>query len=169
MNDENALVEMIRRHGNMIYKLAFVYMKSETDAEDVYQNVFERYLKYKPEFENQDHEKNWFIVATINVCKSMKSSAWSRYNVTVDEAEWEKIISAASMNQMTEEESMLVEAVMQLEEEDRLIVQLYYYEDYSIKEIARIVGMKESSVYTRLNRARKKIQRWMTKKGYDRR
>ena len=64
---------------------------------------------------------------------------------------------------------MLVEAVMQLEEEDRLIVQLYYYEDYSIKEIARIVGMKESSVYTRLNRARKKIQRWMTKKGYDRR
>ena len=98
MNDENALVEMIRRRGNMIYKLAFVYMKSETDAEDVYQNVFERYLKYKPEFENQDHEKNWFIVATINVCKSMKSSAWSRYNVTVDEAEWEKIISAVSMN-----------------------------------------------------------------------
>lgn len=164
MTDEDEFVQIIERQGGMVYKLAFVYMKNEFDAEDVYQNVFERYLKYHPQFKNMEHEKNWFAIATINVCKSTKTSAWERHNVTFDDLEWEKIISAASMNELTTDESIVIEAVLQLNEEERLIIQLYYYEDYSIRSISAMVGLKESAVYTKLSRARKKMKRFLMNK-----
>jgi RNA polymerase sigma-70 factor (ECF subfamily) len=80
--EDKGFEKIIERNGKSIYKIAFVYMKNRFDADDVYQEVLLRYLKYRPHFENCEHEKNWFVAVTINVCKSFKTSAWQRHNVT---------------------------------------------------------------------------------------
>jgi RNA polymerase sigma-70 factor (ECF subfamily) len=159
--EEKAFAQLMERRGNMVYKLAFVYMKSEFDAEDVYQNVFERYLKNEPEFDSLEHEKAWFIVTTINVCKSMLSSSWQRHTKVLDDVEWEQVLSRTSREKMTQEDGTLLEAVLKLPDNYRVVVQLFYYEDYSVREIAKLLKIKEGTVTTQLNRARRKIKKML--------
>ncbi|MCI6165034.1 MAG: RNA polymerase sigma factor [Lachnospira sp.] len=155
--------EVVKKYGDMIYKLAFVYMKNEYDADDVYQEVFIRYLKYKPEFENYEHGKSWFIVVTINVCKSAKTSSWSRHNVSAEGSRIEQMLDQSSKQKMTRNEENIIEALMALTDEARLIVQLYYYEEYTVKEIAAMMELKENTVYARLSRARKMMKKYLAK------
>ena len=93
MAEDKGFEKIIERNGKSIYKIAFVYMKNRFDADDVYQEVLLRYLKYRPHFENCEHEKNWFVAVTINACKSFKTSAWQRHNVTVDDDSWLQILA----------------------------------------------------------------------------
>ncbi len=159
MIDEKTFVDVLNRRGSMVYKLAFVHMKSEYDAEDIYQIVFERYLKYEPEFSDEQHEKAWFIVATINACKTMISSSWNRHNITLGEEGWQSVLSDYSKSNMTTEDNVVIEALLQLPDADRVIMQLFYYEEYSVKEIAHIMELKVGTVTTRLSRARKRMEK----------
>lgn len=162
MAEDKGLEKIIERNGRTIYKIAYVYMKNEFDADDVYQEVLFRYLRYKPVFKNVEHEKNWFVVATVNVCKSMKTSAWKRHNVTVDDVSWEQIYDRIS-NNLSYQDNSVIEALMQLEDDTRLIMQMYYYEGYSVKEIALMMQIRESAVYMRLSRGRKKMGKLLSK------
>ena len=65
MAEDKGFEKIIERNGKSIYKIAFVYMKNRFDADDVYQEVLLRYLKYRPHFENCEHEKNWFVAVTM--------------------------------------------------------------------------------------------------------
>lgn len=159
MIDEQTFVDVVNRRGSMVYKLAFVHMKSEWDAEDIYQIVFERFLKYEPEFNDDEHEKAWFIVATINACKTMVSSSWNRHNVTLDDEGWQSVLSEHSKSNMTTEDNAVIEALLKLSDRDRVIMQLFYYEEYSVKEIARIMELKVGTVTTGLSRARKRMEK----------
>ncbi|MBQ4284130.1 MAG: sigma-70 family RNA polymerase sigma factor [Lachnospira sp.] len=159
MIEEQAFVDVVNRRGSMVYKLAFVHMKSECDAEDIYQIVFERYLRYEPEFNDDEHEKAWFIVATINACRTMLTSSWNRHTVTLDDEGWQSVLSEYSKSNMTTEDNAVIEALLQLSDRDRVILQLFYYEEYSVKEIARMMEIKVGTVTTRLNRARKKMEK----------
>lgn len=163
MIEEKAFAQLVERRGNMVYKLAFVYMRSEFDAEDVYQNVFERFLKYEPSFENLEHEKAWFIVATVNVCKSMLSSSWKRHTMTLDDTQWDRVLSESSRAKVTQEDSKLIGALLQLPSQYRVVLQLFYYEDYSVREIAKLLQIKERTVTTQLSRARKKMKKILEK------
>ncbi len=73
--------------------------------------------------------KNWFITVTINVCKSFKSSAWQRHNVTVDDDSWSQILSDGTDSDLTGQDSAVMDALMMLDDDTRLIMQMYYYED----------------------------------------
>ena len=159
MAEDKGFEKIIERNGKSIYKIAFVYMKNRFDADDVYQEVLLRYLKYRPHFENCEHEKNWFVAVTINVCKSFKSSAWQRHNVTVDDDSWSQILSDGTDSDLTGQDSAVMDALMMLDDDTRLIMQMYYYEGYSVKEISIITKIKETSVYMRLSRGRKNMRR----------
>lgn len=159
MTGDKRFEKIIERNGKSIYKIAFVYMKNRFDADDVYQEVLLRFLKYRPEFVSNEHEKNWFITVTINVCKSFKSSAWQRHNVTVDDDSWSQILSDGTDSDLTGQDSAVMDALMMLDDDTRLIMQMYYYEGYSVKEISIITKIKETSVYMRMSRGRKKMRR----------
>ena len=149
----------------MVYKIAFSYMGNQFDAEDAYQNVFLRYLKYKPHFNDLDHERRWFVVTTINVCKSMKKSSWNLHNISTEDCALEEIVNKNVLKSMDEKNEILMEAILKLPEETRLIVQLYYYEEYSVFEISKFLDMKEMAVYARLSRARKSIKKYLSVEG----
>lgn len=134
-------------YGDMIYRLALVRTRSAADAEDVVQEVFLRCLRSNPFFENAEHQKAWLIKVTLNCSKSILGSAFRRHSVPED--------AAGELSTHAEEpDSTVYDAVMQLPEKYRTAIHLYYYESYSVKEIASIMRTTESTVKSWLHRAR---------------
>lgn len=156
---------LIARQKNSICKLAYCYMKNTDDVQDVYQSVFEKYLKALPSFESEEHEKAWFITTTVNTCKNMCSSSWYKKVFAFQNDELQQQIEDKqtsntnyySNSDDTHEE--LLNAIMQLPDKYRVVIHLYYYEEYSTAQIAKLTGSSVSAVKTRLNRARNMLKK----------
>jgi RNA polymerase sigma-70 factor (ECF subfamily) len=156
--DEKLLLEIMERQHDRVYKMAFTYMKNAYDAEDVYQIVFENYLLHQPTFENLEHEKAWFIRTTINACKNALTSGWRKRMVVSEDTVFSSV--AQSEEEKDDERSeKLLAAVLKLPHKLSVVIQLFYYEEYSVKEIAEILHISVGTVTTRLNRARKKLEK----------
>ena len=145
--------EFVSEYANMVFKIAYNYCRNKYDAEDIVQNTFLKLLQYKGEFADGEHEKRWLIRVTVNESKNMCTSFWHKRIVSLEESK-----SDAEFSFENDEESELYDAVMSLGEKYRIVVHLYYYEQYSIKEIADILKIKETTIQTRLMRARAKIK-----------
>ncbi len=143
-NDE----EIIRKYADMVYRMAFAYVRRHADADDIFQDVFLRYLKKHPQFENEEHEKRWFLKVTANCAKSYLTSAWMRYFVPLEEDIFEE-----------PEENRLSEALLHLPPKYRDVIHLYYYEGYKTEEIAEILGRKPDTVRKQLTRARELLKK----------
>lgn len=148
---ENMKFEILaRRYMDMVFRLAFSYMKSASDADDVTQNVLLRLLKNVKPFEREEHARFWLVRVTVNECKRALRSPWRRAG---DIEEY-----ANELHFETPEHSELFYAVMELPEKYRTAIYLYYYEDYSTDEIARLTGTPAATVRTRLRRGRELLR-----------
>ena len=78
--------------------------------------------------------------------------------IEIDEAELENIIGIGSSEQEVINRKVIMDAVMSLPEHYRIIVYLFYYEEYSIGQISNVLGVKETTIQTRLSRAREKLR-----------
>lgn len=143
----NDLDALFQTYGDMVYRLALVRTRSAADAEDVVQEVFLRCLRSNPSFQNAEHQKAWLIKVTVNCSKSLLGSAFRRHAVPED-----------AMGELVSEDeapdSTVYDAVMKLPEKYRTAIHLYYYEEYSVKEIAAAMRTTESTVKSWLHRAR---------------
>ena len=151
--DKKTLIEIIERRRDNIYKIAFAYMKNRYDADDIYQTVFENFLRSKPSFDSDDYEKAWFIRTTINACKNVFSSSWKKKVTTIEDEEWNRI-----PNQEHDQSDELLEKVMALPTKYRMVIHLFYYEGYSVNEIGQILNLSIGTVTTQLSRARKRLK-----------
>ncbi len=143
-------LEIIEKYSNMVYRMAYSMVKSREDAEDIHQEVFIRYLKKKPVFENVEHEKAWFLRVTINLCKNFWNSAWIQRVIGLEEHD----ISAEQEDVHNE----LIDTVKKLPRKYRAVIHLFYYEELSVEEIGKVLGEKTSTVRTQLTRARSKLK-----------
>lgn len=143
----NDLDALFSTYGDMVYRLALVRTRSTADAEDVVQDVFLRCLKSCPSFESAEHQKAWLIKVTVNCSKSLLGSAFRRHSVPEDAA-------GELMSEDEHVDSTVYDAVMKLPEKYRTAIHLYYYEDYSVKDIAAVMRTSESTVKSWLHRAR---------------
>ena len=143
-NDLDALFET---YGDMVYRLALVRTRSVADAEDVVQEVFLRCLKHNPVFQSAEHQKAWLLKVAVNCSKTLLGSAFRRHSVPED-----------AMGELVSEDdspdSTVYDAVLKLPEKYRTAIHLYYYEDYTVKEIASLMRTTESTVKSWLHRAR---------------
>ena len=143
---------MIAEEGPTVYRLAMANTRNPADADDVYQEVFLRFLKNEPAFQNGDHQRAWFIRVTVNCCKDLFKRAY-RNDLPLDEAK--------NAMQVSEDYSELAEALDRLEPTQRTLIHLYYYEGYKTEEIAAFMNMKPATVRSGLDRAREKIKKQM--------
>lgn len=134
-----------------IYRVAVNGCKNYADAEDVVQNTFIKLWERNEAFEDEEHIKKWLIRVTVNECNSLWRSAWKRRTTYLEEMTSEPVFS-------TQEKSSLYFAVRDLPQKYRQIVHLYYFEEYSVREIADIMNLSETAVQTRLLRARQKLK-----------
>ncbi len=146
------MAECYDNYSGRIYRTAFAYCRSRADAEDIMQEVFLRRFSHRGGFPDENAELAWLLRVTANLCRDLFRSARYRYNVPLEEA---LLICE------TPEESTVFQAVMELPADYRLAVHLFYYEGYSIREIARIMRKTEAAAAAVLSRARKRLKQML--------
>ena len=159
--EKNRYIAAVENYGNTVYRAAYQYCGNKSDAEDVVQNTYIKLLQSKTEFEDEEYLKRWLIRVAINEAKNISMSFWKKRMSSLEEMQVEDTYEF-----QTSEQSDLYEAVMKLPAKYRIVVHLYYFEDYSTKEIAEILKQKETTVQTQLMRARGKLKE-MLKEAWE--
>ena len=139
---------MIEKYSGLVYKVAITRSGNIENAEDVFQEVFIKYNQKMPKFENEEHEKAWFIRVTINLTKNLHNQAWNRKTVPLEE----------TIQFEEKEEENIFQIVSTLPQNYRTVVYLFYYEGYKIKEISKILKTREGTIKTWLSRARESLK-----------
>lgn len=152
MSDQETKVakaeEIIREHADMIYRIALHNLKNPADAEDIFQDVCLTLLTKNAPLFDDVHIKNWLIRVTINKCKNFLKSSWQRKRDSLD----------AVADTPAEVSPSIPELVYSLPQKYRNIIYLYYYEEYTVAEIAEILKENKNTVNSKLQRARKKLK-----------
>lgn len=156
LRTDDCAEKVIEFYADMVYRLAFARTGTKCEADDVFQEVFMRYIKKQPGFENEGHRKAWFIRVTINCANKLWNSAWKRKIEPLTEG----------MLFETKEDIDLYYELQQLPKKYREVIHLFYYENMSLEEISRALNRKNSTVRTQLTRARA-LLRNMLKEDYD--
>jgi len=144
---EHVFREKYNLYAKTIYKIAFVYLKSHTDVEDALQEIFLKLLLKAPKFNSAEHEKAWLIRVTINTCKNMLKSLGRRETIAAMD-ELEQVGTPEGKN-----DEILTE-ILNLPDKYKAVIHLYYYEGYSVLQIAQILKTTQSAVKMRLKRGR---------------
>ena len=144
MAEETGLRQVVETYGDMVYRLALAQTHSSHDADDVFQEVFLRYLRAAPDFREEEHRKAWLLRVTVNCCKKLHGSFWRKHMVALSEA-------IPAQNQ---EEGELLALLEGLPPKYRAVLHLYYYEGYDTGEIAAILGRSPNTVRSQLARGR---------------
>lgn len=142
-------VEVYDRQVDTVYRVCYSFMKNRADTEDMVQETFLRLLSTGKEFENERHEKAWLIVTASNLCKDNLKKWWRKS---------ENIEDFLDLAQEPRQDDGVLELILQLPEEYKDAVYMYYYEGYTTVEIARHLRCPEATVRSRLMRAKKKLQ-----------
>lgn len=153
--------QIVDQYQDMIYRTALTLVGNPEDAEDILQEVFFKYFRLNPAFESESHEKAWFLRVTINEGKNLLKSFWKRRRTDFD---FEKIIQPESG--VDSHDSDVFRAVMNLPEKYRIAIYLYYYEEYSIREIAGVTRQSETAVAQHLSRGRQKLRKKLEGAAY---
>lgn len=139
---------LVDKYGDMILRIAYTYLKNRADAEDAVQDVFLKTMDKAPTFCDEAHEKFWLIRTAINICKNKRNLFWNKNKCSVDD-----IAETASFDTY-HTDSNVMKAVMALAEKYRIAVYMYYYEQYTTPEIAKLLGKSDSCIRSLLHRAR---------------
>lgn len=140
------LEKIMQMYGNILFRLCLLMLGNANDAEDVVQETFLKYLRKAPDFENEEHEKAWLITVATNHCKDMLR--FRQRHPIVDLEELEAFVQDSS-------DCEILDVLMTLPEKFKMVLLLYYVEEYSIEEIAKVIGKTKSAVKMRLQKGRK--------------
>lgn len=152
MRSEEEAARAIERYGDMVRRLCLVHLKNPADTEDIFQNVFLKYVLSPVVFESPEHEKAWLIRVTLNACKDLVKSFFRSRTVPLEELLDQPV-------PLSEEHKEVLEAVLALPPKYRDAVYLHYYEGYTAAEIGKLLGKNTNTVYTLLTRAREQLRK----------
>ena len=137
----------MRTYADMVYRIAYRYVKNPIDTDDVFSEVFLAYFKKERTFESEEHRKAWLIRVTINCAKDFLGQR----------AQLQQLHEETLSDQTTPDTDTYMDlhnAIEQLRPEYREVIKLYYLDDLSVKDIAQILNKNENTVKTELSRAR---------------
>ena len=153
----SAFQATVGQYQDMVYRVALHQFGVLQDAEDAVQEVFLRLYTEEKLFESGEHLRRWLIRVTLNVCRDTLKSPWRKRRVPLDTVPDQPVFDAP-------EQGELYQAVMALPEKYRVTLYLFYYEELSTKEIAELLGLRQTAVTTRLSRGRellkKRLEAW---------
>ena len=136
----------------MLLRLACTRLDSTADAEDAVQDTFLRLLTARPVFRDREHEKAWLIRTALQRASDIRRKAEQR-NIPLEDIT-EPVAPESSGGELRA-------AVRALPEMYGTVIHLHYYEGYSIKEIAKLLGLPAATVGTRLARGRERLRQML--------
>ena len=138
----------VQKYSDAVYRAAIHNSRCTADAEDVVQDVYEKLLHYNGTFESEEHLKAWLLRVAINRCRDLTRAAHQK------DTELDENLPAPDAF----EDGSVLDAVRALPENYRNAIYLHYYEGYSVREIASLLGQSESAVSAHLSRGRKSLR-----------
>lgn len=147
MRSEAEVNHAVERYADMVQRICFYHLKNQADTEDVFQNVFLKYMTHDQPFRDSEHEKAWLLRVSINACKDLLKSFFHKNVVSLE-------VLAEAEAESTEEYREVFEAVLSLPAKYKDVIYLSYYEGYTAAEIGKILGKAENTVYSLLSRGR---------------
>lgn len=169
-NPIEAIEDIMDTYGNDVKKFIYTYLKNEADTDDVTQDVFVTvYLKIGT-FKGDSSLKTWIYSIAANMCKDYIRRHRLRpqnlfQRLTQQEFKKNQTSDIAEDYIRSTVKEGLFEKIMELPVKYREVIILYYYKDLSIKEISYVLKEKESTLQSRLLRARKKLRELINKGG----
>ena len=151
---------MVARYEELLMKVCYAYLCDVQQAQDAVQETFLKAYKSLGGFRAEGSQKSWLVAIARNTCRDMGRSAWFRH---VDRRVRLEDLPVAAHEEVPEEEQELTAAVLSLPVKLKEAVVLYYYQNFSVKETAEILGITQPSVSNRLSRARKKLKAQLEK------
>ena len=139
--------EAFRRYGDRVFSAAFSICRNREDADDTVQDTFLKYYTLNEEYIDESHLKAWLIRVAINRAKDLSGAFWRRNRVS-----WEEYMDELEFQEP--EDRSLFEAVMRLPGKYRIVIHLFYYEEYSIDEISATLHRSQGTVKSQLSRGR---------------
>lgn len=152
--EDNFIQDIVSLYSDMIFRISYQNLKNKSDCEDVIQEVFLKIIKQNT-FNDQHHMKSWIIRATINLCKDLNKTAWYRKTEPLNDE-----------LAFTPEDKGILDELSKLSNDYRNVIYLYYFEKYTISEIASIMDKKENTISSQLTRARKNLKHILLEGGY---
>ena len=151
MRSEEEANRAVNLYGDTVRRICMIHLKNRADTEDIFQTVFLKYVLRTAPFDNPEHEKAWIIRVTSNACRDLLKSFFRSRTVSLDTL-------IKKPQEMPEDHSDILEAVLALPEKYKDPIYLHYYEGYTAEEIGQILGKNTNTVYTLLTRARKMLK-----------
>ncbi len=149
--DKARFTAAVERHQAMVYRMALHALGSSQDADDAVQEVFLRLFQYRGTFEGDEHLRRWLLRVAVNCCRDLLKSPWRKRRVSLESLPETPVFDQP-------EQAALYREVMALPEKYRTVLNLFYYEELSVREIGELLGVGDSTVTTRLARARRRLR-----------
>lgn len=151
MRSEQEANRAIERYADTVWRICMIHLKNHADTEDIFQNVFLKYVLSTTVFESEEHEKAWFIRVTINACRDLLKSFFRNRTVSLD-----TLLDQPA--ELTQQDHTVLEAVLALPPKYRDVVYLHYYEGYTAPQIGQILKKNVNTIYTLLTRAKQALR-----------
>lgn len=151
MRSEQEANRAIERYADTVRRICMIHLKNHADTEDIFQNVFLKYVLSTTVFESEEHEKAWFIRVTINACRDLLRSFFRSRTVSLD-----TLLDQPA--ELTETDRTVLDAVLALPPKYRDVVYLHYYEGYTAPQIGEILKKNVNTIYTLLTRAKQALR-----------
>lgn len=143
--------DAMEKYRDNVFAAAFSILKNPDDADDIVQETFLAYHRETKDFESEEHIRAWLLRVAINKAKNESRKLFRRARVPLEEYMETLIFETPAAENLFEE-------VMKLPSKYRIVLHLFYYEDYPVKDISAMLGLSESNVKVRLNRGRKLLK-----------
>ena len=151
MPTEQEFARLAQNYMDLVYRVALSCVRHPSDADDVTQNTMLRLCRANVSFQSEEHARHWLIRVAVNESKRLLTAPWRSRTLSLEEL-------AATLPDQPQEEREVLSAVLALPKKYRLPLYLYYYEGYSVAEIAAILKRNPSTVQTHLARGREQLK-----------
>jgi RNA polymerase sigma factor (sigma-70 family) len=159
--DTNAFAALVDRYKDMVFTLSLKMLKNREEAEEMSQDTFVKIYKSLGKFNAESKFSTWMYKVAFNTCldrlkKNKRSQPFTGLNEFTDQ-EAISLINVLDSIEERERKQMIQHCLQGLPGEDNFLLTLYYFEEHSVDEIAKIIGINPSNVKIRLYRSRKKL------------
>lgn len=149
--DADAFTQLIEENMQSMYKTAWVYLKNDTDIADAIQDTILACFEKIDSLKNPQYFKTWLIRILINKCNDILRSRkyFTEIENEKEEGELDKQFERCEWKDL----------LSSIEEKYSIVILMYYYDELSVKEIGKVLGVKTNTVLTRLRRARQLLKK----------
>lgn len=146
---DEEIENIVNSYSNMLFRLCFIMLRNNQDAEDAVSDAFMKYIEEYQAFADEEHTKAWLIKVATNRCRDMLKFYKIRRHLNIDDvAEYCK----------TNDEIGILTELLSFPEKYRTVIHLHYIEGYKTYEIAKMLDISSSAVRKRLQYGRERLK-----------